>query len=114
MIHVQPPLKPSTQIGTLPDPEMRVSAQNLKAALKARGIEAQRLPFNDANPEAIFDSAQRVALELGESPLVLNATGGHKLMTLALTAEMEALAGDNLHLLYCGSIVRPAMIDWTG
>lgn len=89
---------------------MRASAENLKAALKTHGIAVKRLPFDDTSPEAIVASAQRIACDLGENPLVLNATGGHKLMTLALTNEMHALAGDNLHLLYCET--RHDRIDW--
>ncbi len=90
--------------------EMRASAENLKAALKSRGIQVRRLPFDDSTPEAIVHSAQQAALELGVQPLVFNATGGHKLMTLALTDEMHALAGDNLHLLYCET--RHDRLDW--
>lgn len=108
-------LIPAVQLGAsevliLETPDMRESAENLKAALKARGIAAKRLPFNDSSPEAIVASAQTIACDLGEKPLVLNATGGHKLMTLALTNEMQALAGDNLHLLYCET--RYDRIDW--
>jgi hypothetical protein len=98
------------EVVILETPEMRISAENLKAALKSRGIKARRIPFDDASPETIVRSAQQVALELGENPLVFNATGGHKLMTLALTEEMQALAGDNLHLLYCET--RHDRLDW--
>lgn len=108
-------LIPALQLGArevaiLETPGMRASAENLKVALKAHGIAVKRLPFDDASPEAIVDSAQRIACDLGENPLVFNATGGHKLMTLALTDEMRALAGDNLHLLYCET--RYDRIDW--
>lgn len=68
------------------------------------------MPFDDATPEAIVHSAQQAALELGEQPLVFNASGGHKLMTLALTDELRDLAGDNLHLLYCET--RHDRLDW--
>ncbi len=98
------------EVVILETPAMRSSAENLKAALKARGIAVKRLPFDDASPEAIVTSAQKVALDLGEKPLVFNATGGHKLMTLALTDELHELAGDNLHLLYCET--RVDRIDW--
>lgn len=98
------------QVVILETPEMHASAKNLQAALKARGIDVRRMPFDDATPEAIVASAQKVGLELGVAPLVLNASGGHKLMTLALTTEMEALAGDNLHLLYCET--RFDRLDW--
>ncbi|MDP2834109.1 MAG: DUF1887 family CARF protein [Pseudomonadota bacterium] len=100
----------ASEVVILETPEMRASAENLKAALKSRGIPARRIPFDDATPEAIVNSAQQVALELGEQPLVFNASGGHKLMTLALTDELRDLAGDNLHLLYCET--RHDRLDW--
>lgn len=98
------------EVVILETPEMRTSAENLKAALRARDIAVRRMPFDDSTPETIVASAQQVGLDLGVAPLVLNATGGHKLMTLALTSEMEALAGDNLHLLYCET--RFDRLDW--
>ena len=98
------------EVVILETPEMRASAENLKAALKARDIAVRRMPFDDATPESIVASAQKVGLELGVAPLVLNATGGHKLMTLALTTEIEDLARDNLHLLYCET--RADRLDW--
>jgi hypothetical protein len=108
-------LIPAVQLGArevviLETSAMRASAENLKAALKARGIAVKRLPFDDTSPEAIVTSAQAAALELGVNPLVFNATGGHKLMTLALTGELRDLAGPNLHLLYCET--RYDRIDW--
>ncbi len=108
-------LIPAIQLGAqdvivLETSDMRASAENLKIVLKARGIRVKRLPFDDTSPEAIVASAQKVALDLGVEPLVFNATGGHKLMTLALTNELQSLAGDNLHLLYCET--RYDRIDW--
>ena len=94
----------------LETPAMRNSAENLKVALKSKGISAERIPFDDSSPESIVASAQAIALKLGENPLIFNATGGHKLMTLALTDELHELAGDNLHLLYCET--RSDRIDW--
>jgi len=98
------------EVVILETPAMRASAENLKAALKSRGIKARRLSFDDATPEAIVNSAQQAALELGVQPLVFNATGGHKLMTLALTDEMQDLARENMHLLYCET--RHDRLDW--
>jgi len=108
-------LIPAVQLGAkevviLETEAMRASAENLKAALKSRGIVVKRLPFDDSSPKYIVASAQQAALELGVNPLVFNATGGHKLMTLALTEELHALASDNLHLLYCET--RYDRIDW--
>lgn len=68
---------------------MHNSARNLEAALRAHNVEVERLSFDDSTPESIVASAERIALQLGEEPLVFNATGGHKLMTLALSDRME-------------------------
>lgn len=81
--------------------EMVEKAGNLSAALKPHGIQVERISFDDSTPENIIRSAQQIAMTLGENPVVFNATGGHKLMTLALTTEMQALAGNNMHLIYC-------------
>lgn len=93
----------------LETPAMRDAAANLKRALEARQIACKRLPFDDATPEAIQASAERIALDLGTEPLVFNATGGHKLMTLALADNLSALA-DDLHLVYAET--RHDRLDW--
>lgn len=108
-------LIPAIQLGAqeviiLETKEMLTSAKNLQAALKSRGINVKRVTFDDSSPETIVAMSQSIALELGENPLILNATGGHKLMTLALNHEMQELAGDNLHVLYCET--RNNRIDW--
>lgn len=81
--------------------EMSEKTGNLSAALKPHGIEVERIFFDDSTPEKIIASAQEIAIKLGENPIVFNATGGHKLMLLALTSEMQQLAGNNMHLIYC-------------
>lgn len=100
----------AAHVTILETPDMTRSARNLKTALESRGIEAARIVFDDATPETIRRSAEKAALDLGEAPLVLNVSGGHKLITLALTSEMQALAGENLHLLYCET--RYDRLDW--
>lgn len=107
-------LIPSLQLGAtevmiLETPAMRDAATNLKRALEARGIACTRIAFDDATPEAIRTSAEAIAMELGTEPLVFNATGGHKLMTLALAGNLEALA-DDLHLVYAET--RHDRLDW--
>jgi hypothetical protein len=110
-----PNLIPALQCGArkvviLETSAMKASAANLQTALQARGIEVLRRPFDDATPTRIMESAQAQALILGETPLVFNATGGHKLITLAMERELRELAGDNLHLLYCET--RHGRLDW--
>ncbi len=107
-------LIPSLQLGAtevmiLETPAMRDAATSLKRALEARGIACTRIAFDDATPEAIRTSAEAIAMELGTEPLMFNATGGHKLMTLALAGNLEALA-DDLHLVYAET--RHDRLDW--
>lgn len=107
-------LIPSLQLGAtevmiLETPAMRDAATNLKRALEARNIACTRVPFDDANPETIRTSAETIAMELGTEALVFNATGGHKLMTLALAENLGALA-DDLHLVYAET--RYDRLDW--
>lgn len=89
-------------------PAMREAAGNLTRVLDAHGIAVRRMPFDDATPERIVHAAESVACELGEAPLVFNATGGHKLMTLALVEQMQL--ADNLHLVYAET--RHDRLDW--
>lgn len=99
----------ASEVLILETPAMRDAAVNLKRALEARNITVRRIPFDDASPETIKTSAEGVAMELGMEPLVFNATGGHKLMTLALAENLEDLA-DDLHLVYAET--RHDRLDW--
>jgi len=99
----------ASEVFILETPAMRDAAVNLKRALEARDIAVRRMPFDDTSPETIKASAEGVAMELGVEPLVFNATGGHKLMTLALAENLEELA-DDLHLVYAET--RRDRLDW--
>lgn len=99
----------ASEVIILETPAMREAANDLKRALIAHDISIRRIPFDDASPERINASAQAIALELGEDPLVFNVTGGHKLMTLSLAENLEELA-DDLHLLYAET--RHDRLDW--
>jgi hypothetical protein len=108
-----PNLIPALQLGArevviLETPDMRASARNLKTALEAHDIATTALPFDDSTPERILHSAEEVATRVGERPLVLNATGGHKLITLALTDAMRM--ADDLHVVYAET--RHDRLDW--
>lgn len=92
----------------LETPAMADSARNLKTALTAHGIEVERAPFDDASPERIVAAAEAAALQFGQGALVFNATGGHKLMTLALSEQLRM--ADDLHVLYCET--RHDRLDW--
>lgn len=98
----------ATEVVILETPEMREGAGNLKRVFESRGIAVKRVPFDDSTPESVLKSAERVACDFGERPLVFNATGGHKLMTLALAEQMNM--ADNLHLVY--SETRYDRLDW--
>ncbi len=88
---------------------MRDAATNLKRALEVYDIAVRRIPFDDSSPKAVQVSAETIAMELGTEPLTFNATGGHKLMTLALASELGSLA-DDLHLVYAET--RYDRLDW--
>lgn len=98
----------ASKVIILETPEMRDSASNLKRALESHGIVVQRRPFDDSSPDAIKAGAEAVGMEFENAAVVFNATGGHKLMTLALAENME-LAGE-LHLLYAET--RHHRLDW--
>lgn len=99
----------ASKVVVLETAEMKASASNLKRALESHGIQVQRKPFDDRSPEAIQANAQTIGMEFGEGPVIFNATGGHKLMTLAMTEEMLGIA-DELHLLYAET--RHQRLDW--
>lgn len=99
----------ATEVVILETPAMRDAAVNLKRALEPHDIATRRVPFDDSSPETIKSSAASIAMELGSEPLIFNATGGHKLMTLALAEELGDLA-DDLHLLYAET--RHDRLDW--
>lgn len=99
----------AAEVVILETPAMRDAAANLKRTLEARGINVRRVAFDDATPETIKSSAEGVAMEFGMEPIVFNATGGHKLMTLALAEALGSLA-DDLHLVYAET--RFDRLDW--
>lgn len=108
-----PNLIPALQLGArrvivLKTAEMQDSARNITSALKTHGIEVEIYDFDDASPERIVKSAGAVAVKLGEQPLLFNATGGHKLMTLALIEQLSMT--DDLHVVYCET--RHDRLDW--
>lgn len=98
----------ASKVVILETPEMRDSASNLKRALESHGIAVQRRPFDDSSPDAIKAGAEAIGMEFEKAAVIFNATGGHKLMTLALAENME-LAGE-LHLLYAET--RHRRLDW--
>jgi hypothetical protein len=87
---------------------MAGSAQNLARALKAHDIKVRGEKFDDSTPESVTRSAEKIALDLGEDPLVFNATGGHKLMVLALMDQLQI--ADALHVVYAET--RDDRLDW--
>lgn len=98
----------ATEVVILETPAMKASAANLKCALESHGVKVERRAFDDSTPKRITEEATALAIHLGERPLVFNATGGHKLMTLALSRELPV--GDELHLLYLET--HNSRIDW--
>ena len=87
-------------------PAMRASAAHLSDALKARCIKVCLLDFADDNVTRLDEQAHQLARHVGERTVVVNLTGGTKLMTLALVqklaADLQTAPGAAApHLVYC-------------
>lgn len=98
----------ATEVVILETPAMKLSAGHLKRVLESHGVRVERRAFDDSTPQQVASEAEAVAVHLGERPLVFNATGGHKLMTLALSRALPMV--DDLHLLYLET--RDNRLDW--
>lgn len=106
-------LIPAVQLGAtdviiLETSEMTESAKFLSKALKSRNITSQKIYFDDSSPEKIQESALKIATGFGQGKIVFNATGGHKLMTLALATQLKM--ADELHVLYVET--KKLRFDW--
>jgi len=90
----------ATDVVILETGAMRESASSLKRALQARGVRVRRIPIDDATAESIGRSADSVAIELSERQrrLVLNVTGSHPFLALALVEKLTLV--DELHVLH--------------
>ena len=102
------------EVWVLQTPEMKARAAHLQTALTREGRVVRRVEFDDGNPQAITRSAQAVTEQLDGRDVVLHATGGTKLMVLALREELrlvEAGSG-SLDILYAETARR--RIDWLG
>jgi hypothetical protein len=113
-------LIPALQGGTreawvLRTPAMQASARHLKAALEARGIDVQLIDYADDDVTRLHGQAEQLARQVGRRALVVNLTGGTKLMTLALVqtlaADLQTAPGAAApHLVYCDTVHR--RLDW--
>lgn len=103
------------EVWVLQTPEMRSRAGFLADALKARGIEVQRIDFADDDVTTLHARAAAIAERLDGRAVTVNLSGGTKLMTLALTETLAAhLATGNAatqpHLVYTDT--RHHRLDW--
>jgi hypothetical protein len=102
------------EVWILQTPAMRAGARHLQLALDRDGRRIERVDFDDSSPAAITVAAQALALRLDGREVILHATGGTKLMVLALREELrlvEAGSG-SLDVLYAET--RQQQIDWLG
>jgi len=96
-------------------PAMRASAAHLSDALKAHGIKVTPIDFADDDVTRLHEQAQQLARRIGQRAVVVNLTGGTKLMTLALVqtlaADLQTAPGAaQPHLVYCDTQHR--RLDW--
>lgn len=103
----------ATRVVILETPEMRESAGWLQDALGGRGIACTRVPLDDATPQTLEAGAESIAETLDGQAVLLNVTGGTKLMALALSERLRLLdTGPDaaLHMLYVET--AKDRIDW--
>lgn len=94
---------------------MKSSAGHLAQALRRDGRTVHRMDFADDTPAVIKASAMAVALKLDGRKVVLHATGGTKVIVLALREELrlvEASDGGQLDIVYADTVRQ--QIDWLG
>jgi phosphosulfolactate phosphohydrolase-like enzyme len=80
------------EVWILQTPAMRAGARHLQLALERDGRRIERVEFDDSSPAAITAAAQAVALRLDGREVILHATGGTKLMVLALREGISPAA----------------------
>jgi hypothetical protein len=102
------------EVWILQTPSMRDGAKNLETVLRREGRLIKRLDFDDSSPRAIEDSAQSVAEQLDGRHVILHATGGTKLMVLALRDGLRLVetGAGKLDILYAET--HKQQIDWLG
>lgn len=102
------------EVWILETPSMKASADHLELALRQLQCKVVRKPFDDSSPAALARSAESVAEALDGRHVVLHATGGTKLMVLALRDGLRLVeAGDGrLEILYADT--QRQQIDWLG
>lgn len=102
------------EIWILQTPAMQDSARHLATALKDEARHIERIDFDDSDPRSIEASAHRVAERLDGREVVLHATGGTKLMVLALRDGLRLVetGSGKLDILYADTSRQ--RIDWLG
>lgn len=102
------------EIWILQTPAMREGAKNLDMALRREGRVIRKLDFDDRSPVTIERSAQDVATQLDGRHVILHATGGTKLMVLALRDGLRLVETGlgRLDILYAET--HKQQIDWLG
>lgn len=102
------------EIWILQTPAMRASAGNLAQALRKEGRHVERIDFDDSTPLQMERNAEGIAQRLDGRQVVLHATGGTKLMVLALRDGLRLVeAGSGtLEILYAETSKQ--QIDWLG
>jgi hypothetical protein len=104
----------AAEVLILQTPTMRDAASNLETALRQEGRQIRRQDFDDRSPSTIEASAHQVAEQLDGRQVILHATGGTKLMVLALRDALRLLetGSGKLDIVYADT--HRQQLDWLG
>lgn len=102
------------EVWILQTPAMNQSAKHLEIALRQDGRTIERKKLDDNSPAALSRSAERIAEELDGRHVVLHATGGTKLMVMALRDGLRLVetGSGRLDIVYADT--QRQQIDWLG
>lgn len=104
----------ANEVWILQTPTMKSSAGHLATALRQDGRTIVRKDFDDGSPAQLQRSAEAIAEQLDGRHVVLHATGGTKLMVLALRDGLQLVktGGGRLDIVYAETPRQ--QIDWLG
>lgn len=102
------------EVWILQTPAMKQSADHLTLALRQDGRRIKLKPLDDSDPAALSRSAEAIAEELDGRQVVLHATGGTKLMVMALRDGLRLVEAGSGRLDIVYADTQRQQVDWLG